>query len=129
MFLWYNVTCKKEKNKGVKIMKNWKMLPLTLLPGVERLVNSNKELRDKMTKLMFTQKGDFNNIDWSKTKIFVPGDATTAVWLKKAIMLKAPSETDPRGMHRTSVYPPCIRKSTSVRISPLRRICLSDVSR
>lgn len=66
-------------------MKNWKMLPLTLLPGVERLVNSNKELRDKMTKLMFTQKGDFNNIDWSKTKIFVPGDATTAVWLKKAI--------------------------------------------
>jgi len=61
------------------------MMHLSLIPGVDKLINSNQELRDKITKLVFPQKVDFKDFDWSKTTILVAGDPTTKVWVENTV--------------------------------------------
>lgn len=58
---------------------------LSLIPGADKLINSNPELRDKITKLVFPQKVDFKDFDWSKTTILVAGDPTTKVWVTNTV--------------------------------------------
>lgn len=60
-------------------------MKLNYIPGADKLINSNPELRDKITKLVFPPKADFSNFDWAETVFLVPGDPTTVVWVKNTI--------------------------------------------
>ncbi|MBQ6110249.1 MAG: hypothetical protein IJL05_02605 [Alphaproteobacteria bacterium] len=61
------------------------MMHLSLIPGADKLINSNPELRDKITKLLFLQKVDFKDYDWDSTSFVVAGDPTTKVWVTNTV--------------------------------------------
>ena len=61
------------------------MMHLALIPGADKLINSNPELRDKITKLLFLQKVDFKDYDWDSTSFVVAGDPTTKVWVTNTV--------------------------------------------
>ena len=82
LYIWSIIL--NEENKKDEIMSI--MMHLALIPGADKLINSNPELRDKITKLVFSQKVDFKNIDgWSATNFVVAGDPTTMVWVKNTV--------------------------------------------
>lgn len=77
------------------------MMLLDFAYGASNLINSNPELRNKMTEFVFTPKGDVSNLDWSKTVILVPGDPTCKLWIKNTIkeisefLAKQPTDARP----------------------------------
>lgn len=77
------------------------MMKLDLISGASNLINSNPELRNKMTEFVFTPKGDVSNLDWSKTVFLIPGDPTCKLWIKNTIkeisefLAKQPTDARP----------------------------------
>ena len=61
------------------------MIKLGLISGLNKLVNDKPQLRQNIGNLVFASHTDLKNIDWSKAKVFVPGDPTAITWMSKAI--------------------------------------------
>ena len=57
------------------------IMKLGVLSGLSAVLNSNSQLQQDISNLMFAQKADVQNIDWSKAKVFVPSDPTAVKWI------------------------------------------------
>lgn len=61
------------------------IIKLGVISGLSAVLNSNPQLQQDISNLMFAQKADVQNIDWSKAKVFVPSDPTAVPWIKQAL--------------------------------------------